>query len=331
MRNLDISVIVPMYNVEKFILPLLKDLKKQEVNNAEFLLINDGSTDSTNKLVKKFINSSYDRRFILLNKENGGVSSARNYGLQLASGKYILFIDADDRLNNDFLKKYLEQIKQNKTEIEVFPVMKTDSLGNVEGKIDYAQIYNNGIITSKEFMKYICTGKAYGFLFSFIFKKELWQNVKFSEQALYEEDLLAVCTIMLKNPNIKMHINKEAYYYYANNNQSVSHTIKPSTLYMNLQYVNKSLMEILKNSSEKHELENYMLNMKLDSLIMIIQASIYNADNKYYRLAKFEFLNKVQKLKYISIKIMIKRLAQVLFLLFGRKKAFIRKYRKNKN
>ena len=282
MRNLDISVIVPMYNVEKFILPLLKDLKKQEVNNAEFLLINDGSTDSTNKLVKKFINSSYDRRFILLNKENGGVSSARNYGLQLASGKYILFIDADDRLNNDFLKKYLEQIKQNKTEIEVFPVMKTDSLGNVESKIDYAQIYNNGIITSKEFMKYICTGKAYGFLFSFIFKKELWQNVKFSEQALYEEDLLAVCTIMLKNPNIKMHINKEAYYYYANNNQSVSHTIKPSTLYMNLQYVNKSLMEILKNSSEKHELENYMLNMKLDSLIMIIQASIYNADNKYF-------------------------------------------------
>lgn len=102
MRNLDISVIIPMYNVEKFILPLLKDLKKQEVNNAEFLLINDGSTDSTNKLVKEFINGSCDRRFILLNKENGGVSSARNYGLRLASGKYILFIDSDDRLNNNF-------------------------------------------------------------------------------------------------------------------------------------------------------------------------------------------------------------------------------------
>lgn len=328
--NLDISVVIPMYNVEKFILPLLRDLKMQKIDSAEFLLINDGSTDSTSKLVKSFMHSNHDRRFVLINKKNGGVSSARNYGLRFASGKYIIFIDADDRLRDNFLEKYLGQIKKNKTDIEIFSAVKADALGNIKGKIDYSSIANE-TITSEDFMKYICTGKAYGFLFSYIFKKELWQNVEFSKKITYEEDLLAICIIMLKNPNIRIHINDEIYYYYTTNALSATNTIKLPELYRNLQRINKSLVEILKEANTNHKIDNYILNMRLDSLIIIIQTSLYVQSSSYYKKAKKEFLRSVWKLKYISIKIMMKRVVQVISLLFNIKKFFIENYVKYRN
>lgn len=324
--KLDVSIVVPMYNVERCILHLLKDLKKQKVNNAEFLLIDDGSTDNTVKIVRRFMDVNNDKRFKLIMKKNGGVSSARNYGLDMALGKYIVFVDSDDRLKNNFLEKYLEQIKKNKTGIEIFSAMRTDDLGNIRGKIDYSSISNNELMTSKEFIKYICTRKAYGFLFSYIFKKELWKNVKFNEQLLYEEDLLAVCAVILKNPNIKIHANKDAYYYYINNAQSATNTIKSEDLYKNLICIKKSLVKMTENLNENSKTKNYILNMYLDSLVIVIQVSLYNHDNKHYQLAKKEFLSKVFRLKYISVKIIIKRILQSSLLLLDIKKYFLKRY-----
>ena len=82
-----VSIIIPVYNVEKYLDKCLKSVLNQTYKNIEIIVINDGSTDNSLKICKKY----KDKRIVLIDKENGGVSSARNKGLELASGKYITF------------------------------------------------------------------------------------------------------------------------------------------------------------------------------------------------------------------------------------------------
>ena len=92
-----VSVIVPVFNSEKYINRCIESILCQSYSNLEIILVDDGSTDSTYDICKSF----FDQRILLLQKENGGASSARNYGLLKAKGKYICFVDSDDVVDAD--------------------------------------------------------------------------------------------------------------------------------------------------------------------------------------------------------------------------------------
>ena len=107
-----ISVIVPVYNAEKYLKKCLDSLVNQSYKDLEIILVNDGSQDGSEKICKDY--EEKDSRIILINKNNGGPSSARNSGIEKANGEYLSFIDSDDYLALDFYEK-LEDI-----EIDVF-------------------------------------------------------------------------------------------------------------------------------------------------------------------------------------------------------------------
>lgn len=98
-----ISVIIPLYNAEKYITKCIESILRQSYENFELIIVDDGSTDNSYDRVKNF----HDDRIVYLAKENGGVASARNMGLDHANGAYCVFIDADDELNSD---TYLEEL-----------------------------------------------------------------------------------------------------------------------------------------------------------------------------------------------------------------------------
>lgn len=98
-----ISVIIPLYNAEKYITKCVESILRQTYENFELIIVDDGSTDSSYVSVRNFL----DDRIVYLSKENGGVASARNMGLDYASGAYCVFVDADDELNSD---TYLEEL-----------------------------------------------------------------------------------------------------------------------------------------------------------------------------------------------------------------------------
>lgn len=100
-----ISVIMPIYNSENFLNRAIQSVLNQSILDFELLLVDDGSKDRSAKIGKEY--EKIDRRVKLYQKENGGVSSARNYGLQLAQGEYITFIDSDDAYSPDYLKNLL--------------------------------------------------------------------------------------------------------------------------------------------------------------------------------------------------------------------------------
>lgn len=108
--NFLISVIVPVYNVSKYLRKCLVSLQKQSYTNMEILMVNDGSTDGSEKICYQF--SQKDSRFLLFNKRNGGLSDARNYGLMRAKGDYICFVDSDDWVLSDFIASFVKAVEE---------------------------------------------------------------------------------------------------------------------------------------------------------------------------------------------------------------------------
>lgn len=115
----DISVIVPIYNIEQYLTQCLDSISAnfKHCPNVEVLLINDGSTDNSSSIASFFCNQ--DNRFTLYNKENGGLSDARNYGLERAKGKYIFFIDSDDWISESSLIQLLSLAESGKYDIVI--------------------------------------------------------------------------------------------------------------------------------------------------------------------------------------------------------------------
>ena len=98
-----ISVIIPIYNVEKYLTKCIESVINQTYKNLEIILVNDGSTDNSKEIIDKY--SSIDSRIKVINKKNGGLSDARNVGIELAKGEYITFLDSDDWIELNMYEK----------------------------------------------------------------------------------------------------------------------------------------------------------------------------------------------------------------------------------
>lgn len=112
------SVVIPIYNAEKYLLKTLNSVMEQDFQNFEVLLVDDGSSDSSANICLSFSNK--DERFHFYHKSNGGVCSARNYGIEKASGEYILFIDSDDIVEPTMLSDCLKEIEKTGVDILLF-------------------------------------------------------------------------------------------------------------------------------------------------------------------------------------------------------------------
>ena len=115
MKNDLITIIVPIYNTEKYLERCLDSIINQSYKNIEILLINDGSTDNCDNICKNY--QKLDKRIVYQYKENGGLSSVRNLGLKISKGKYVIFIDSDDTIEQEMIEIMYGCIKDNKAEI----------------------------------------------------------------------------------------------------------------------------------------------------------------------------------------------------------------------
>lgn len=156
-----ITVIVPIYNMEKYLSDCLEALIHQTYNNLEILLVNDGSTDASETIARSY--AAKDSRIVVLCKENGGQSSARNFGLCRASGSYIGFVDSDDWISNDYYEHLLTALQKTEADIayaeihhmcgsdeKAFAIHEARLLTTFEDMVSYQ---NNGSVWSKLFRR----------------------------------------------------------------------------------------------------------------------------------------------------------------------------------
>ena len=131
-----VSVIVPVYNTQEYLTDCLLSLVKQTLSNIEIIVVNDGSTDGSLGIIQKFA-KDYPEKIVVLNKENGGQATARNLGIQHASGEYIGFIDSDDYVHPDMYK-------------EMYEVAKASDSDLVECNYDYLKLKNQKLTALKK-------------------------------------------------------------------------------------------------------------------------------------------------------------------------------------
>lgn len=173
-----VSIIIPAYNVENYIDKCLNSLVKQSLKDIEIIVVNDGSTDGTQKVIDKYA-KKYSN-VISLEKENGGVSEARNLGLKKATGEYIGFLDSDDWIDKDMYKKMYQ-----KAISEDFDIVACDTEAIFPEKKQYiSSNIKNDFVSNKELMI-----DAYAVIWNKIYKKDLIKGITFKKGMNFCEDV----------------------------------------------------------------------------------------------------------------------------------------------
>lgn len=185
MKKLEISIIIPAYNVEKYIEECIDSVLKQKLINFEILVINDGSTDSTLAKLEKY---KGNKNIKIITTKNRGLSAARNLGIKLSQGEYLLFLDSDDFLIENSLFKVLEEAKLNKLEIVAY---NCNIYYNKENYFKLERpIYSEKVIDGSEFfiINYI-NKKSYPMSWLNLYHKSIFHKYKllFKEGIIYED------------------------------------------------------------------------------------------------------------------------------------------------
>mgnify|MGYP002532583580 CR=1 FL=1 len=205
-----VSIIVPVYNAKKYLSNTLESILKQSYKNLEIILINDGSTDNSKEICEHY--AKIDSRIILLNKINGGVSSARNYGLEVAKGDYISFIDSDDYLTVDMIEILVKDVQNTDAEIAVCGYWHITESEYKEKIKELKDVNMNKIEILKKPIEYFYSKKYMPNIWNKIFKKSLIENIRFDNSIYYGEDFL-FCALAFMKANIASYRSDKKYFY----------------------------------------------------------------------------------------------------------------------
>ena len=200
-----VSIIVPIYNTEKYLPKCLDSIINQTYKNIEILLVNDGSPDNSDKIMKEY--EQNDNRIKCLYKKNGGLSDARNYGLRFATGKYVCFVDSDDWISEFYVEKLVEKITSDKSDIAV---------------CEFDRVYNSKK-TKNTVNEYDLDGFKVPAAWNKIYLKSVIDKyrLKFPVGKWYEDLTMSSMYIMTCK---KKSIVKESLYFYRQNDNSIMHT-----------------------------------------------------------------------------------------------------------
>lgn len=276
-----ISIIIPIYNVEKYLDECLTSVMNQTYKNFEVILVNDGTKDNSIEIVNKFI--SKHNNIKLVNKENGGLGSARNVGINHARGKYLIFIDSDDYIEATYIEKLYTEIEKSKSDIVICGINKYyENSKNIEPV--NLEVENNKSYSSLEAIKLLFTNKIFCHAWNRIYRKELFinNNILFPEGKLYEDILPAVKLI---SKSKKISFIKENLYYYRIREGAItsSKNIKAIEDYnYAIDKVNKYISTSVYEESLKSEKVNFNISYTLSSLDMLSIYTDYNK-RKFYR------------------------------------------------
>lgn len=182
MKSELISVVIPVFRVEKYLSRCVESVINQSYKNIEIIVVDDGSDDHCPALCDEL--SKKDDRIVVYHKENGGLSDARNFGLERANGKYITFIDSDDTVDMDYIKQLYETLVDNNADISV---------------CGYTVVYDNGkiipnsnnkkmVLSQKEALEKILYQEDFNVAtWAKMYKIELFKNIKFPKGKIFED------------------------------------------------------------------------------------------------------------------------------------------------
>ncbi|WP_448921609.1 glycosyltransferase [Eubacterium sp.] len=201
-----VSIIVPVYNAGVYLDDSLKSLSEQTYSNLQVILIDDGSKDKSGMICDKY--AELDSRFLAFHKENGGVSSARNVGIEKASGDYIMFLDADDTIEKNAVERLVSVMIVENVDVVLFEYT-VDYPDGLSIKMTHPEL--NGKLSIKDAIKYSIM-PTNRFLWSKIYNTEIVKNIRFDTSLHLGEDTVFACNAMLNGRNA-FYLSEQLYHY----------------------------------------------------------------------------------------------------------------------
>ena len=181
-----ISIIVPVFHVEKELRRCLDSILGQTYTDFELILVNDGGNKAESLICEEY--AKKDSRIVYRYQSNQGLSSARNTGLDIARGEWIMFVDSDDWVSEDFCKKAYEAVAGTGARMAIFDLVYTEG-DSREGHI-HASMIDTGIYPSDEILKIRLTGDIAGYAWNKIYHRSLWDNIRFPVGEIWEDDAI---------------------------------------------------------------------------------------------------------------------------------------------
>ena len=253
-----ISIIVPVYNIEKEVHKCLDSLVNQNFDDYEIVIVNDGSTDNSQSIIDNF-KKKYPKIVKSYKKKNGGLSDARNYGLKKASGDYIVFVDGDDYISSDLLQAVYKKAQEG-YDIVSFNYSKVWDDGSIQN------FYNPFISNYRDFIV------NFPMAWNKLYKRTLFDEEFMFKKGIYYEDLELIPAFVLKTNKIAF-VEDSLYFYYQRSNSI-----------MNQNVFNDKLLDIFKvlNSLEKRFKKHGKYNFYRDELEYLnIEHLLYSAGLRF--------------------------------------------------
>lgn len=280
-----ISVIIPAYNAEKYVAKCLKSIQNNTYKNLEIIVINDGSKDNTQSVVESFME---DKRIVLINVENGGVSKARNLGLDRATGEYVAFIDSDDYVREDYFEELIALCICDDADMSCCAYERVDVNGTVV--TDSRKVFNEIIFATPQEI-------ADGY-FDFydkgvvnfpirIYKRSVVGEIRFSETLKWGEDGSFNLDIF-RNAKKLAFSNVRMYFYVVNPNQVTTKKM-PGYTYMMIQHIGD--IDGFLESYNAYRLEKVRGRMGSTCIEVLVECADHTDSLKSYKKEFHDFLS----------------------------------------
>lgn len=204
-----ISVIIPAFNAEKYITRAIRSVQEQSFNDVEIIIINDGSTDKTLQICEDLQRT--DDRILIYTKKNGGLSSARNYGIELSHGKYLAFLDADDLYLSDFLEVMFLAIENNDATMAVCGYFSVDENGLNKKP---SGIFDTTVVLKKSdaVAELILGKKLSSHSWNKLYRREMFETIRYPIGKNYED--MYIMPELLDNCNCVVFVPKHLMLYF---------------------------------------------------------------------------------------------------------------------
>jgi glycosyltransferase involved in cell wall biosynthesis len=272
-----VSVIVPVFNVENYLAKCLDSLVNQSLRNIEIIVVNDGSKDGSENIIKKY-SEKYPDKIKAFTKENGGLSDARNFGIDKATGDYLGFVDSDDYVSETMFAEMLHLAEKNDAEMVICNIQKVDEEGNLIQKLTQIPNMSEKIVLESHFS--VFSDLSY-FACNKLFRKELFTHKRFKKGVHFEDiqlvpQLLLECNIIAQTQNF--------HYQYLERSDSISktHNEKGLDILKAVEDV-EVFFEISKYASKTKELRGFQILEGVYTFLAYL-AFVKN-ENQFYKMS----------------------------------------------
>lgn len=269
-----LTIIVPVYNVSKYLRQCIESILTNEYHNIEVIIVNDGSTDNSLDICLEY--EAKDDRISVVSQENKGLGSARNIGLELAKGDYITFIDSDDYISKDVYSKNI-QVLLNHPIIDViqFPFYRVNDKGIIDGK-EYSSWQLLLSSTTQQYKKWIVNGKMRAYAWNKIYKRSVWDNIRFPN--IWIEDRYTLADIV--NKGVTIYLNNQGFYYYRIREGQITAKVESGKYISSYLKADMHICKLLKKYKGLYQVEVELYSKCVDRYKLLLKDKSQNWDEE---------------------------------------------------